>query len=113
MGKRLDRRRWAQQMVAQWGSCEGRETLRSFCARHGIGVQNFNRWRRRIEAEVPVPEAPPAPDPRFVEVELPRSLPCDVQTVEFVAEIRTIRGNVIRIHPTIDAALLTRLIATC
>jgi hypothetical protein len=102
-------------MVTQWGSCKGRETLRSFCARHGIGVQNFNRWCRRIEAEVPVPEVevPPAPGPRFVGVELPRPLPCDVQAVEFVAEIRTIRGNVIRIHPSIDAAFLTRLVAAC
>ena len=115
MGKRLDRRRRAQDLVSEWRLCEGKETLRAFCSRHGIGSQNFNRWRRRIEAEVAVPgaKAPCEPGPRFVEVELPHPLPSDVQAVEFVAEIRTIRGNVIRIHPSIDAALLTRLVAAC
>jgi hypothetical protein len=114
MGRRWDSRPLAEQLVSEWSSASSRESLTAFCARHGVRIESFRRWRHRLEAM-----ASPAPStsalPRsFVEIGSIRPQSGAHASIgDFVAEITTPGGYVVRIGSALPGSLLREILGSC
>jgi len=104
--RRRARAQWQALVTAYEASGE---TLRGFCARHGLAVSTFRHWLRRLEQSAAVSPAPPPPSPRagLVPVEV-LDEPITGSGVILVAG----GGVRIEVMPGFDAATLTRVLAT-
>jgi len=85
------------------------ESLRAFCARHGLAVSTFRHWLARLGQTTPVSAAPPlpAPGPRLLAVQILDEPPAGSGVV-------VVAGGGVRIEvtPGFDAATLKRVLAT-
>jgi hypothetical protein len=114
MGRRWDSRPLAEQLVLEWSSASAHESMTSFCARHGVRIESFRRWRQRLEAvATPVPSTSRL-SRSFVEIGTvhPRDT-AQTSVGAFVAEISTPGGYVVRIGSALSASLLREILGSC
>jgi hypothetical protein len=115
MGRRWDSRPLAERLAAEWEVVAGAESMTSFCARKGVRVDSFRRWRRWLATKPAAPTSGKSgAHPSFVEVTPIRSdsFP-PVGGGRFVAEIVTPRGYTVRVGASMSALLLRELLVSC
>ena len=104
--QRRTRAQWQALVTAYEASGE---TLRGFCARHGLAVSTFRHWLGRLEQTAAASPAPPPPSPRA------RLVPVGVLDDPIAGSgVIVLAGGGVRIEvmPGFDAATLTRVLAT-
>ena len=70
------------------------QTRHQFCAKHGLGLSTFTRWRKRLRREDP---SPPASGDRSLFVELAQAVPVEIATAWDV-ELELGAGTVLRLR---------------
>lgn len=115
MGRRWDSRPLAERLAAEWEAVAGVESMTSFCARHGVRVDSFRRWRRWLATKPAAPTSGKSvAKSSFVEITPIQSGSFSpVGSVGFVAEIVTPRGYTVRVGASMSASLLREVLVTC
>jgi hypothetical protein len=88
-----------QRRIEQW-RVSG-QSIRAFCAQHGLSSASFYHWRRVLERRA-------AEEPAFVPVRVEADA---VPTQASALEVVLTDGRAVRIAPGFDAATLRRLLA--
>jgi len=121
---------WWRQLLHQWQ--HSGQTVRDFCAQHGVSQPSFYAWRRTIAQrdqrtprspqardaryQAPAPRTPgqdrdlASPRPLFVPVGVTEA-PLTPAGVDGSLEVVLGLGRVVRVPPGFDAATLRQLLA--
>jgi transposase-like protein len=102
--------RFWRRMLRQWR--RSGQSVRAFCAEHGLAEALFYAWRRTIgeRDRETRRDAPPSRD-HAAHSEAPLFVPVTVAEAAAPIEVVLARGHVVRIAPGFDPATLRQLLA--
>jgi transposase-like protein len=105
----LSKEQFWRGILRRWDGCK--QTVREFCAEHGVSEPSFYAWRRIIaqrDQQSAAPRVPTTPSedlPTFVPLTVTPPLPNPI------LEVVVGSGRVVRVPSDFDAATLRRLLA--
>jgi transposase-like protein len=105
----LSKEQFWRGMLRQWDGYK--QTVREFCAEHGVSEANFYAWRRNISQRDHQSAAPPVPTTRAED--LPAFVPLTVMPPlpDPILEVVVGSGRIVRVPSEFDAVTLRRLLA--